>query len=642
MGSALRVVFSPRLGRVQLAARGYRMKVSSARIRGYRCIADLEVTFDDLTAFVGSGGVGKSTILNALDWFFHGGELSERDLHWPTNATESVAEVAVAVTFSDLNEGDRAALGRYVDGNVTTLTRTWSEGDAEKLSGNALVLPEFELVREAEGAVELRNRYRELYEQRGEELELPEPATNREQVERNMEAWERAHPDRCELRPRDARHLGGFTGTPLLASRISYVLVGAAAGAPEALSGGRGSVLDRLLSAVEQLSAEARAAIVGLQEKAQGEIESVVTGARGAALVSIGAGITKRVETYFPGAAIKLKDEVAPPRPPQISVRALVSDRGGHPIEADLQGHGLQRALVIALLHELAETAPQPEAKTEGAEDVRSLVLAIEEPELYQHPLQARNLAASLEKLALQTTERSIQVAYSTHSPYFTRPALFRDLRLCRRDTQGGTTCVAADPDAVATAIANAGYTGAIANSVEAALAVSLREAIFAGAVLLCEGPTDAALLAGVAALQGGLDRDGIAIADCGTKAAIGIAIGILNQLEIPYFVLFDADAAKKEASQAELNRRLLDLCGAQPEDWPVRAVRDTSANFEDTMESDLALLWPDFEQARKAVANELGIKDDKKPRVYREAAVRAGEPPEFLLDVLDAARQLL
>jgi hypothetical protein len=145
-----------------------------------------------------------------------------------------------------------------------------------------------------------------------------------------------------------------------------------------------------------------------------------------------------------------------------------------------------------------------------------------------------------------------------------------------------------------------------------------------------------------VAALQGGLDREGIAIADCGSKSSVAIAIGILDQLEIPYFALFDADAVKQDVHQAELNRRLLGLCGEQPEDWPERAVRATSANYEDTMEADLASMWPQFEQVREDVANELGIKGDKKPRVYREAATRAGEPPIFLLDVLDAARQLL
>lgn len=616
------------------------MRISSARIQGYRCIADLDVSFDGLTAFVGSGGVGKSTILNALDWFFHGGGLAERDLHRPANAAEPLADVAVAVTFSELSEGDRAALGRYVDGDTTTLTRTWSEADGEKLSGNALVFSDFEWVREAEGAVELRRRYRELYDQRGEELGLAVPAGNREQVERDMEAWERAHPDDCQLWPQDARHLGGFTGTPLLATRINYVLVGAETGASEALGGGRGSVLDRLLSAVEELNADVQAAIARLQNEAQGEIKTVVADARGQVLVSIGAGITRRMETYFPGAAISLEDEVAPPRPPQISVRALVSDRGGHPIEPDLQGHGLQRALVIALLHELAENAPS--ANTAAGADTRSLVLAIEEPELYQHPLQARTLAASLEKLALDEAERSIQVAYSTHSPYFTRPALFRDLRLCRRDSAGGTSCVAADADAIAEAIAGAGFTGEIANRVEAALATNLREAIFASVVLLCEGPTDAALLEGVAALQGGLDRDGVGLAHCGSKSSVGIAISILNQLQIPFFALFDADAANQNQQEAELNRRLLELCDEQPEDWPGRTVRTTSANFQDTMESDLAQLWPQLEIERKTVAEELGIKGAKKARVYLEAATRAGEPPEFVVDVLDATRKLL
>ena len=62
------------------------MRISSAHIQGFRCLADLEVAFGDLTAFVGSGGVGKSTILNALDWFFHGGDLSSRDLHRPADS----------------------------------------------------------------------------------------------------------------------------------------------------------------------------------------------------------------------------------------------------------------------------------------------------------------------------------------------------------------------------------------------------------------------------------------------------------------------------------------------------------------------------------------------------------------------------
>ena len=38
------------------------MKIVSVRIQGFRAIADLNVDFDDLTAFVGTGGVGKTRL----------------------------------------------------------------------------------------------------------------------------------------------------------------------------------------------------------------------------------------------------------------------------------------------------------------------------------------------------------------------------------------------------------------------------------------------------------------------------------------------------------------------------------------------------------------------------------------------------
>lgn len=616
------------------------MKIAELRITGYRCVEDLTVSFDDLTALVGSGGVGKSTILNALDWFFHGGQLEERDRYHEAKAEKPVDKVVVAVTFDSLTTADREILRSYVQGRTTTLTRSWSDEEGQKLSGNALVLPDFEQVRQIDGARELRKGYVELYEAKGQELGLPKPARSAEDVKTNMEVWERENPEKCEVQPADARHLGGFTGTPLLASRFDYVMVGATAGAPEALDGGRGSVLERLLSVLEGLDSESQEKIEKLQGDAQGEIEKVVAEARGETLVSVSSELTKRVRDYFPGAAIKLEDEVSPPRPPQISVRALVSDRGGHPIDPELQGHGLQRALVIALLHELAES----EASTGGEEndsEAPALLLAIEEPELYQHPLQARALAATLENLAGGDGDRAIQVAYSTHSPYFSRPALFSDLRLCRRLANGGTSCVAADAEEITAAIEAVDYGKNAAENVEKALADSLREAIFARAVLLCEGDSDAAVLEGIAETQGGLDNDGVAIAPCGSKAAVIVAIAILRQLDIPFLALFDADAEKQDSRQAKWNRQILELCDEEPTDWPELALRERSANFADKLETDLASLWSEFGEACRRIGDELGVKPEKNARVYREAAAAAGQPPDLLLDVLDAVRKL-
>jgi hypothetical protein len=621
------------------------MKISKAHMQGYRCLQDLRVDFDDLTALVGSGGVGKSTVLNALDWFFRGGSLDERDRHRSAEENaEPVEEVVVAVTFGDLTAADKEVLGDYVDGTSSTLTRSWSEADGEKLSGTALAFPGFQEMRTIDGARDFRNAYVEIFDDRGEELDLPAPARGTEQIKTDIEVWEREHTEHCQLMAKDARHLFGFAGTATLASRFDYVLVSATASAPQALSDDRRSgTLVRLLSVLEGLDEAAQEQIEKLQADAQGEIEQVVSEARGAELVSISSGLTGRVRDYFPGAAIKLEDEISPPRSPEISVRALVSDRGGHPVAPDLQGHGLQRALVIALLHEIAERESQAGIR-EGEEDSepRTLMLTIEEPELYQHPLQARALAATLENLAGKEGSRTIQVAYSTHSPYFSRPALFADLRLCRRRPDGTTSCVAADAEKITEAIAAVDYGSDVTKNVEKALADSLGEAIFARSVLLCEGDTDAALLEGIGDMQGGLDADGVAVAPCGSKPKMVVAIAILDQLDIPFVALFDADAKGQDSSQAKRNRQILELCGEEPTDWPERALRKRSANFADTLESDLASLWPEFSEARERVAAELALKPGKKDdRVYRQAAAEAGQPPDFLLDLLDAARKL-
>jgi putative ATP-dependent endonuclease of the OLD family len=65
-------------------------------------------------------------------------------------------------------------------------------------------------------------------------------------------------------------------------------------------------------------------------------------------------------------------------------------------------------------------------------------MLAIEEPELYQHPLQARTLAAALRDLArVDSRTKTPQIAYSTHSEHFVHPTLFEDLRIVSSDQAG-------------------------------------------------------------------------------------------------------------------------------------------------------------------------------------------------------------
>jgi predicted ATP-dependent endonuclease of OLD family len=189
-------------------------------------------------------------------------------------------------------------------------------------------------------------------------------------------------------------------------------------------------------------------------------------------------------------------------------------------------------------------------------------------------------------------------------------------------------------------------------------LAASLGEAVFARAVLLCEGPTDAALIEAVAELDGGFDRIGIAVAPCWGKSVIPLAFAILRQLEIPTYIFFDGDVgiddrlkaktgvsdSEREAqvnAAAEKNVQLLRLCGDPEEKWPDRVVRDGSANFRDRLEGDLDEIWTGFADARETVGRELGI-GSKSDESYRQAVAMAPEPPEFLTQIVAKVKGLI
>jgi len=83
-------------------------------------------------------------------------------------------------------------------------------------------------------------------------------------------------------------------------------------------------------------------------------------------------------------------------------------------------GHGAQRNYLMALLLVAASY---------NFTDEQFLIIACEEPEIYQHPPQARLIADALVKLS----NRNAQVLITSHSPLFVRANEFQDIRFVRR-----------------------------------------------------------------------------------------------------------------------------------------------------------------------------------------------------------------
>lgn len=605
------------------------MKLRRAEIRGFRCLEDVSLGFDDLTILLGGNSTGKSTVLRALKFFFEGDKLEAEDAYGRTGQ----GTVSVQLTFDGLTDADRETFGLYAQGEQLVLTRLWTVGDPEsRITGRARRNPDFKPIREAQGR-ERTGTYKALREAR-EDLELPQ-ATNVADVDAAMLAWEMEHPEQCEAAEDDAGRFFGYgsVGQSRLADRFKFVFVPGLRDAADEATEKRGSILERLLAAIADQRAQANDELTALEEETRQSYEKVVSDSHGPTLSGLADRLETALQRFVPDASITLTPVTASLKidPPRVQLR------GGEAQDlSDLsrQGHGFQRTFIIAALEYLAETA----AEAAGEDDRPTLFFAIEEPELYQHPPRARHFFATLRQLAKD--EQPVQVCYATHSPYFVNAADYESIRLFRRQPAAeerlpaATAVVAADPDAVLESLPEE-RRGEIDRYLARTMQHAFCEALFAKAVVIVEGPTDAAVISQAASVLGiDLMRSGVTFVPV-SKYAEPLAAAILLTLGIPTFVVFDGDRGaegKDGANAAETNRRILRTVGEAEIDFPDTTVAGIWACFGMNLEDHLSS-EPDFERHCQEVCAEFGWSKLKSPEVYAEAVERLG--PEGLTNPL-------
>jgi len=286
----------------------------------------------------------------------------------------------------------------------------------------------------------------------------------------------------------------------------------------------------------------------------------------------------------------------------------------GYKSSVQRTGHGLQRAFILTMLQHLvaakgvetateAGFASEAEIPEQGEPHLPGLVLAIEEPELYQHPSRQRHMAAVLLKLsqgAIPGVAKKTQVLYSTHSPLFVGLDRFEQIRLLRKiDHASGrprvTKAVKTELDAVAEEIWASGdkqeskFTAdTLRPRLQAVMTPWVNEGFFADVAVLVEGEDDRAAILGIAISMGhNLDSDGISVIPCMGKNNLDRPLVIFRRLGIPVYVIWDGDSGEREA-KPEDNHRLLRLFGQSDEDWPC-GVNDHYACFKVKLESTLA-----------------------------------------------------
>jgi predicted ATP-dependent endonuclease of OLD family len=293
--------------------------------------------------------------------------------------------------------------------------------------------------------------------------------------------------------------------------------------------------------------------------------------------------------------------------------------------------------LLLAALQELATNDSMDK-------EAPSLFLAIEEPELFQHPGQARNLSAVLNQVA-DDKERSVQVGYATHSPYFVdAPRFDRVRRFGRRQIDGKPriNIRTATRTAVANRLQGVHPEEDIPKKIALSLRVALAEAVFASGVVLVEGHADAAVLRGFAERTNiALDALSVAIVPAPGKNDLPIALAVLNELGVPTFVVFDGDVRHKGTPKAANDERwnpvILGMVDEPKVPWPTTSFGKRVAVFEDRMEIYLSGECPDFIKLVESAKSE----GAGKPEAYFEAALRTENVPTGISKILDVAQDL-
>ncbi len=249
----------------------------------------------------------------------------------------------------------------------------------------------------------------------------------------------------------------------------------------------------------------------------------------------------------------------------QQTVNVLIEEKNHVPFPVESKGHGLQRALEVALV-KLWSEMERKKAKANLTGRKKKLfhpefiLLLIEEPETFQHPQQQYKFYEDLKEIS---EGEHHQVIATTHSPYFLTPQaehLASIIKVVKHDNRTKTVTVSDDfLKNLPTDIERRGF------SFPLWLNPDRNVLFFSDLVVLVEGATEKVLCNWIINDYAGLSpsqRGKCFVVDCGGKFQIDKFMKLMEQFEIPHIVLHDRDDENKEKHR-KANKNIKDSSNA-------------------------------------------------------------------------------
>lgn len=556
------------------------MRIKNIHIRNLRTIKDSIVELDSYNCFVGANGAGKSTVLYALNVFFREtsgnstdvSALSAEDFH----NKDTREPIEITLTFIELNEEAQRDFRDYFrHGQLVVSAKAEfnaSTGRAEvKQFGQRLAMTEFKMFFERQGdkapSEELKKIYSDL------QLQYPDlpKATSGTAMSDALKTFEGTRPELSILIPSADQFYGVSKGSNRLEKHIQWVYIPAVKDAASEQNEGKTTALGKLLSRTVRSKVDFTEQVETLIKNTRAEYQSLLDKSQDQ-LDGISKSLEKRLLQWaHPDASLKVTWQQDSSKSVKVEEPFAKIIAGEGEFQGDISrfGHGFQRSFLLSILQELA-TVEDGSGPT--------LVLGCEEPELYQHPPQARHLANVL----IDLSKAGSQILATSHSPLFVAGESFQNVRLVRKDTVTKASKISV-PSVTEIARIFAEATGELAVVQSANLAKigqifqpTLSEMFFTERLVLVEGLEDIAYIHAWLVLQDKISafrKSGCHLVPADGKSYLIRPAIIAMHMDIPLHVIFDADGDRKEIPrEAPLhekdNKALLKILGGDPADF--------------------------------------------------------------------------
>ncbi|MDV7144755.1 AAA family ATPase [Tropicimonas sp. TH_r6] len=464
-------------------------RISKVSIVNFKSVREAEIPLAAYTPLVGYNNAGKTNILQALSWVIKKYSLQISDFYNPEAPVSVTAELSGinADVLEALEQNHRNRIEPLVVDGTITLRRTQT-------------LP---------GASVSQIRLEILQVQDGEEQWVANPAGIDQAIGRMF-------PDPIFIGAMEnaTEDVGKFASGTTIGKLIKEIIGPVAERNAD-------QVTDALAQVASRLSADG-------EEKDE-------------ALVDLDAQIQTELGRFFPGVVAKTHIQTPEFSDFLKSATIKIYDQQydqGTGRDASSFGHGAQRSVQIALVKCLSEVRRQAVAN-----EARTTLLLIDEPELYLHPQAIEVVRASLSRLSTE----GYQVAFSTHSANMIARSDAPNALLIRRSQENGTTCFPRIADAVRGAIEDADHQAATLF----ALSNSTR-VLFSEKVVLAEGKTEQTLLPDLFQHEAGcsFEEDKLGLVSLGSSSDVPKALPVLAAMGIPTKAVVDLDFAFRPAIQ--------------------------------------------------------------------------------------------